>query len=137
MSTAKAEKHSVSFQIDPKFDPQTMAPPTGPTPSEKTTFPFTLATEPDDDKTSKHTAHSDQPTESTTSSDKTVSDSGKSTIPDDHTITPIPKNTETEYIGHGPGSVAGVSISMLLVGLSIGAGGTFYKYNGLPQCMRR
>lgn len=133
-----AAKHSVSFQIDPKFEPQTL-PPLPEESTATTKFVFSLRTDPEKPKTSSISIKT-TPTSQTT--DKDITGTGSETNspnPDAGTTTPVPekkKKHEVKYTGHQPGAVAGTAIAMLLVGVSIGAGGTFYKFNGLPECMR-
>lgn len=134
-----AEKHSVSFQIDPKFEPQTLPP----LPDDSTTttkFVFSLRTEPEREKS---LSTSEKTPVTTTIPVKGTTGTGSesnSPNPDAGSTTPVPNKKvkhEVKYTGHQPGAVAGTAIAMLLAGVSIGAGATFYKFNGLPECMQR
>ncbi|GFY64797.1 uncharacterized protein TNIN_325641 [Trichonephila inaurata madagascariensis] len=130
-------KHSLKFQLKRDFEQHTTEkpPPTQPTSSSK--FPFSLITD-DDDKTTRSSTFGPYVT---TDSDKTidpVDPTGPTNWFTDPTTTKKPPKDEVKgaNVGHGPGTVAGVSIAMLLVGISIGSAGIFVKMNGLPSCMK-
>ena len=104
-------------------------------------FIFSLITEPDKGKSQTPGDKTTLTTSQTPVTGTDSTDSGKKTPnPDDGTTTLAPEKKKkhvVKYTGNQPGAVAGTAIAMLLVGVTIGASGTFYKFNGLPECMRR
>ncbi|XP_054714749.1 uncharacterized protein LOC129224333 [Uloborus diversus] len=130
------KKESLRNQLNKTFKAHTLPPPPPP-PSTTTSKIFTLRTP------GPH--HTDNPVTDDADATKTTKNKSTYSTPessskDDHgiiTTTERTKNKKIKYTGHQKGTVAGVSIAMLLVGISIGSIGTFCKYNGLPAFLQR
>ncbi|KAG8192172.1 hypothetical protein JTE90_027811 [Oedothorax gibbosus] len=122
------QKQSVNLQLNKTFEPH---PEPTSTPTDSTTQKrFTLITEPDKDKTTPDILVPTSSTKGTTGSKTTGDKSGS-------TPTPGPEHLKRNPTGHSPGTVASVSIAMLLVGISVGATGIFVKSYGVPSCLKR
>ncbi|XP_035226648.1 uncharacterized protein LOC118198977 [Stegodyphus dumicola] len=122
-------KHSVNLQLNRTFERHT-GPTEGPTqPTTPKRFPFSLITEPEKEKSTKEgglTAN----IISTPPGGISITSS-----PDTRTEKPekLTRPKSTKYQG---GAVASVSVAMLLVGITIGASGTFIKFSGMPTCLQ-
>ncbi|GBN18231.1 hypothetical protein AVEN_241033-1 [Araneus ventricosus] len=148
-----AVNQSLELQVKTDFDEHTTPSTTSKEPKGTTKFPFSLRTDPEDDTTTslnlKSTPNkpfgsstSQQPDGSSTSqqpdgSSTSQQPGGSSTSQQPSSTTRKPGGEhELKKGGHGPSTVAGVSIAMLLVGISLGSTGIFIKMNGLPACLK-
>ncbi|XP_071041261.1 uncharacterized protein [Parasteatoda tepidariorum] len=122
---------TVNFQLNDSFVRHEL--PTTTTVTMRSTtrrFPFSLITEPDDNTESPATGSTDS---------VTGTGSTAATTPDQKRSTPTPTKENLKEPNknlHKSGTVAGVSIAMVLIGITIGASGVFIKANGLPPCLK-
>ncbi|CAL1296175.1 unnamed protein product [Larinioides sclopetarius] len=140
-----ARKKSLELQVKTDFEEHTTPSTTTKESKGTSKIPFSLRTDPEDETTQnlKSTATSGKPVISTTRQQPDFSSTsqqtdGPSTSQQPETTTPKKTKVieELKKGGHGPSTVAGVSIAMLLIGISLGSTGIFIKMNGLPSCLK-